>query len=56
MRSKFVRLLIDLTDDKNIFKILYLLFVWILKVCGNRIIEIFFEGFFIEDFIIDMEK
>lgn len=56
VRSKPARSLIDLTDDKNIFKILHLSFVWILKACGNRITETLLEGPPTEDSIIDMEK
>lgn len=54
--SKPARSLKDLTDDRNIFKILHLSFVWILKACGNRITETLLEGPPIEDSIIDMEK
>lgn len=56
VRSKPARSLIDLTDDRNIFKILHLSFVWILKACGNRITETLLEGPPTEDSIIDMEK
>ncbi|XP_061175191.1 folliculin-like [Saccostrea echinata] len=54
--SKPARSLMDLTDDRNIFKILHLSFVWILKACGNRITETLLEGPPTEDSIIDMEK
>ncbi|XP_048762445.1 folliculin-like isoform X2 [Ostrea edulis] len=54
--SKPARSLMDLTEDRNIFKTLHLSFVWILKACGNRITETLLEGPPTEDSIIDMEK
>lgn len=54
--NKPARSLMELTDDKNIFKILHVSFVWILKACGNRITETLLEGPPTEDSIIDMEK
>lgn len=50
------RSLMELTKDKNIFKILHVAFVWILKACSNRITETLLEGPPTEDSIIDMEK
>ena len=54
--NKPARSLIELTDDKHIFKILHMSFVWILKACGNRLSETLLEGPPTEDSIIDMEK
>ncbi|KAK3612240.1 hypothetical protein CHS0354_039522 [Potamilus streckersoni] len=54
--NKPARSLVELTSDKNIFKILHSAFVWILKACGNRISETLLEGPPTEDSIIDMEK
>lgn len=54
--NKPARSLVELTDDKNIFKILHTSFVWILKACGNRLSETLLEGPPTEDSIIDMEK
>ncbi|XP_063444836.1 folliculin-like [Mytilus trossulus] len=50
------RSITELTKDKNIFKILHVAFVWILKACSNRITETLLEGPPTEDSIIDMEK
>lgn len=50
------RSLMELTFDKNIFKILHVAFVWILKACSNRITETLLEGPPTEDSMIDMEK
>lgn len=54
--NKPARSLIELTDDRHIFKILHTAFVWILKACGNRLSETLLEGPPTEDSIIDMEK
>lgn len=54
--NKPARSLIELTDDRHIFKILHTSFVWILKACGNRLSETLLEGPPTEDSIIDMEK
>ena len=54
--NKPARSLVELTDDKHIFKILHTSFVWILKACGNRLSETLLEGPPTEDSIIDMEK
>ncbi|XP_052266430.1 folliculin-like isoform X2 [Dreissena polymorpha] len=54
--NKPVRSLSELTDDKNVFKILHMSFVWILKACGNRLSEALLEGAPTEDSIIDMER
>ena len=54
--NKPTRSLVELTDDKNIFKLLHVVFVWILKACANRITETLLEGPPTEDSIIDMEK
>lgn len=54
--NKPARSLNELTDDRNVFKILHLAFVWILKACGNRLSETLLEGPPTEDSIIDMEK
>lgn len=54
--NKPARSLVELTDDKNVFKILHTSFVWILKACGNRLSETLLEGPPTEDSIIDMEK
>lgn len=50
------RSLVELTDDKTVFKLLHVSFAWILKACGNRITETLLEGPPTEDSIIDMEK
>ena len=54
--NKPARSLIELTDDRNVFKILHMSFVWILKACGSRLSETLLEGPPTEDSIIDMEK
>ncbi|XP_055955020.1 folliculin [Patella vulgata] len=54
--TKPARSLIELTNDKHVFELLHLAFVWILKSCGNRITESILEGPPTEDSIIDMEK
>lgn len=54
--NKPARSLIELTDDKHVFEILHVAFVWILKASGNRISETLLEGPPTEDSIIDMEK
>lgn len=54
--NKPARSLMELTSDKNIFKMLHVSFVWILKACSNRITETLLEGPPTEDSIIDMEK
>lgn len=54
--NKPARSLMELTSDKNIFKVLHVAFVWILKACSNRITETLLEGPPTEDSIIDMEK
>lgn len=54
--NKPSRSLLELTLDKNIFKILHVAFVWILKACSNRITETLLEGPPTEDSMIDMEK
>lgn len=54
--NKPARSLVELTDDKHVFKILHTSFVWILKACGNRLSETLLEGPPTEDTIIDMEK
>ena len=54
--NKAGRSLTELTDDRNVFKILHMSFVWILKACGNRLSESLLEGPPTEDSIIDMEK
>lgn len=54
--TKPARSLIELTGDKNIFKILHVAFVWTLKACGSRISETLLEGPPTEDSIIDMEN
>ncbi|KAH9495447.1 hypothetical protein Btru_015120 [Bulinus truncatus] len=46
----------ELTGDKNVFRMLHVAFLWILKACGNRITETLLEGPPTEDTIIDMEK
>ncbi|XP_060071477.1 folliculin-like [Ylistrum balloti] len=56
INPKPARSLMELTEDRNIFKILHVSFVWILKACGNRITESLLEGPPTEDSIIDMEK
>lgn len=56
INPKPARSLMELTEDKSIFKILHVSFVWILKACGNRITESLLEGPPTEDSIIDMEK
>ncbi|KAK3089739.1 hypothetical protein FSP39_006103 [Pinctada imbricata] len=56
IHHKPARSLVELTDDKHIFKLLHLAFVWILKACANRITETLLEGPPTEDSIIDMEK
>ncbi|ESP01392.1 hypothetical protein LOTGIDRAFT_186179 [Lottia gigantea] len=56
VNCKPARSLIELTNDKNVFVLLHLAFVWILKSCGNRITESILEGPPTEDSIIDMEK
>ena len=54
--NKPARSLVELTDDKHVFKVLHTSFVWILKACGNRLSETLLEGPPTEDTIIDMEK
>lgn len=54
--NKPARSLVELTDDKHVFKVLHTSFVWILKACGNRLSETLLEGPPTEDSIIDMEK
>lgn len=54
--NKPARSLQELTGDKNIFQMLHVAFLWILKACGNRITETLLEGPPTEDTIIDMEK
>lgn len=54
--NKAARSLMELTDDKNVFKVIHTSFVWILKACGNRLSETLLEGPPTEDTIIDMEK
>lgn len=54
--NKPARSLIELTDDRHVFEILHVAFVWILKASGNRISETLLEGPPTEDSIIDMEK
>jgi len=54
--NKPARSLQELTGDKNVFCMLHVAFLWILKACGNRISETLLEGPPTEDTIIDMEK
>ncbi|XP_005091001.1 folliculin [Aplysia californica] len=54
--NKPARSLQELTGDKNVFRMLHVAFLWILKACGNRISETLLEGPPTEDTIIDMEK
>ncbi|XP_070580543.1 folliculin-like [Ptychodera flava] len=54
--GKVARSLIDLTNDRNIFKYLHMSFAWILKACGNRLTEKLLEGTPTEDALIDLEK
>ncbi|CAL1546523.1 unnamed protein product [Lymnaea stagnalis] len=54
--TKPARSLQELTGDKNVFRMLHVAFLWILKSCGNRITETLLEGPPTEDTIIDMEK
>ncbi|WAQ96627.1 FLCN-like protein [Mya arenaria] len=54
--NKPARSLVELTDDKQVFKRLHMAFVWMLKACGNRLSETLLEGPPTEDTIIDMEK
>jgi folliculin len=46
----------ELTGDKNVFQMLHVAFLWILKACGSRVTETLLEGPPTEDTIIDMEK
>ncbi|BFZ03877.1 hypothetical protein BsWGS_06916 [Bradybaena similaris] len=54
--NKPARSLQELTGDKNVFQMLHVAFLWILKACGSRITETLLEGPPTEDTIIDMEK
>ncbi|KAK3759608.1 hypothetical protein RRG08_016346 [Elysia crispata] len=54
--SKPARSLQEITGDKNVFQMLHVAFLWILKACGSRITEKLLEGPPTEDTIIDMEK
>ncbi|XP_064634567.1 folliculin-like [Lineus longissimus] len=54
--NKPARSLVDLTNDKNIFRYLHLSFTWVLKACGNRLTEKLVEGPPTEDSVIDLEK
>ncbi|XP_077979941.1 folliculin-like isoform X2 [Glandiceps talaboti] len=54
--GKAARSLVDLTNDRNIFKYLHMSFAWILKACGNRLTEKLLEGSPTEDALIDLEK
>lgn len=50
------RSLVQLCNDKNIFKHLHMSFTWILKAAGNRMTEKLLEGPPTEDSVIDLEK
>lgn len=54
--NKPARSLPELTGDRNIFQMLHVAFLWILKMCGSRITETLLEGPPTEDSIIDMEN
>ncbi|XP_014783821.1 folliculin [Octopus bimaculoides] len=54
--NKPARSLKELTDDKHIFKMLHVSFVWILKACVNRITETSLEAPPTEDAILDTER
>ncbi|NP_001161542.1 folliculin-like protein [Saccoglossus kowalevskii] len=54
--GKPARSLVDLTNDRNIFKYLHMSFAWILKACGNRLTEKVLEGSPTEDALIHLEK
>lgn len=54
--SKPARSLQEITGDRNVFQMLHVAFLWILKACGGRITEKLLEGPPTEDTIIDMEK
>ncbi|CAH1794494.1 unnamed protein product [Owenia fusiformis] len=54
--NKAARSLIELINDKEVFKSLHLSFTWILKAGGNRMTERLLEGPPTEDSIIDLES
>ena len=56
VNNKPARSLEELTDDKTIFQMMHVAFVWILKACGSRLTETLLEGPPTEDSIIDMEN
>lgn len=54
--NKPARSLKELTDEKHIFKMLHMYFVWILKACVNRTTETSLEAPPTEDAILDTER
>ena len=54
--TKPARSLLELTNDKRMFRRLHQSFAWMLKAGGNRLTERLLEGPPTEDSIIDLEK
>ena len=54
--NKPVRSLEALTGDEDIFKMLHVAFVWILKACGSRMTETILEGPPVEENMFGMKN
>ncbi|XP_033124582.1 folliculin-like [Anneissia japonica] len=50
------RSLIDLTDDKNLFRYIHMTLTWILKTGGSRIVEKVLQGPPKEETVVDLDK